>query len=78
MGHGPKGPGGRATLGAGPLRFLENPPEKRDPEKTTLWAPEKYVFGNMLGKMGLENRYRDRHDRDRDNRGRDRDRDRHT
>ena len=57
MGPGPgagAGPRAGATLGAGPLRFLENPQEKRGPEKTTLWAPEKVVFGNILRKMGPE------------------------
>ena len=48
------GPQAGATLGAGPLRFLRNPSEKRDPEKTTRWAPEKYVFENIIGKIGPE------------------------
>ena len=60
------GPRAGATLGAGPLRFLENPQEKRDPEKWTPRALEKYVFENIFGKVGPENRYRDRHNRDRD------------
>ena len=54
--HGPTGPvagagagaPGGATLRAGSLRFPRNLQEKQHSEKTTLWAPEKLVFGNIF------------------------------
>ena len=58
MGHGAMGPGpggparaeprAGATLGAGPLRFQENPQEKQHPEKTTLWVPDKTFLSKMF------------------------------
>ena len=54
MGPWAQGPGAQGRtlgLGAGPLRFQENPQEKQHPKKTILWASEK-VFWETVSKNG--------------------------